>query len=117
MKYTHIILTSGLLLTACSRHDANDATFSKQILGTWQQASAPSGSDSSMTFASDGTFSVPSPDPNHPKPYIGAWQISGGVLSITYREPVATNEQFKIVHLDDHQMISEQNGVTIHLTR
>jgi hypothetical protein len=110
-------MTAGLLLTACSRHDANDATFSKQILGTWQQASAPPGVDSTMTFASDGTFSVPSPDPSHPNPYVGGWQISAGVLSITYREPVATNEQFKIVRLDDHQMISEQNGVTISLKR
>jgi len=113
MKYTHIIMTAGLLLTACSRHDANDATFSKQILGTWKQ-DAP---DSTMTFASDGSFSIPSQDPSHPKPYAGTWQISGGVLLIAHTDPVGTNEQSKIVSLDNHQMISEQNGVTIHLTR
>jgi hypothetical protein len=107
MKYKHIIMTAGLLLTACSRHNANDATFSKQILGTWQQASAPPGVDSTMTFASDGTFSIPSDDPSHPKPYAGTWQISGGVLLIAHTDPVGTNEQSKIVRLDDHQMISE----------
>jgi hypothetical protein len=113
MKYAHILMTVGLLLTACSRHAANDAAFSKQILGTWRQ-DAP---ESTITFASDGTCSVPSRDPSHPKPYVGAWQISGGVLSVKYREPVASNKQFKILGLDDHQISVEEDGVTVNFKR
>jgi hypothetical protein len=87
--------------------------FRKQILGTWKQSAL----GSTMTFTSDGSFSVPSQNPSHPQPYAGTWQISGGVLILTPTNPAGRIEHSKIVRLDDHQMFSDDNGVTLNLKR
>ena len=117
MKQKLTILVLGLLLSGCSQHDANDTKYRTQILGTWHQASAPRGVDSTMTFASDGTFSSPSQEASHPKPYTGTWQISDGVLTLSHTDPAGTNEYFTITQLDEHQMISAEGGVTFSLSR
>ena len=111
------MLTASLLLVGCSRHDTNDAKYRIQIVGTWHQALAPRGADSTMTFASDGTFSIPSQEATRAKPYVGTWQIRDGVLTLSHTDPAGTNESLAITKLDEHQMISAAGRVTFSLSR
>ena len=116
MKIIFTILTLSLLLTACSRQDAN---FSKQIVGTWQ-----ANGDVEM-FNADGSFLVTTSNSDHTNDYAGTWQIKSGVMTVTPTnvsgpEPevqVGDTMLFKIIRIDAHHLSYEINGQTISCNR
>ena len=114
MKHTPIILALSLLLTACSRHDAE---FTKQIPGVWRQEvhpKLPGSYTNTLTIVPDGTFAYSRFTTKADTTFTnaGTWLIRGGriVLTATTRSgthPLSLGELFKaeIVYLDDHTWV------------
>jgi hypothetical protein len=109
MKHTTIILALSLLLTACSRHDAE---FTKQIPGVWRQELRSY--TNTLTVTSDGSFAFSRILTNSDFDFTntGTWLIRGGriVMSATNQSgahPLPLGDFFKaeIVHLDDHAWV------------
>jgi len=118
MRFTLSILALSLLLTACSRRDAK---LDRQVAGVWNREST----SNTMTYASDGSFSIIVRKPSHTNSYAGTWQIRDQVLIMTYtnapvvkgRSLVGGIERYSIIHADDHQLICNEDGQTVTLTR
>jgi hypothetical protein len=78
-----------------------------------------------MTYTPDGSFSIISRKPSHTNFFAGTWQIRDRVLIMTLtnapvvkgRSLVGGIERYSIVYADDHQLICNQDGQTISLTR
>jgi hypothetical protein len=110
MKHTTIILALSLLLTACSRHDAE---FTKQIPGTWKQEL--SSFTNTLTIVPDGSFSFSRTiltNNDFDFTNTGTWVIRGGRIVMTATNqigahPLPLGAFFKaeIVHLDDHTWV------------
>src|SRR5665213_1309389 len=109
MKYTTIILALSLLLTACSRHDAE---FIKQIPGTWKQELRSY--TNTLTIVPDGSFSFSRILTNSDFDFTntGTWLIRGGRIVMTATSqsgahPLPLGDFFKaeIVYLDDHAWV------------
>jgi heat shock protein HslJ len=118
MKYPLIILALSLLMTACSRQDS---TFNKKIVGGWRTVMGDT-----VTFNTDGSFRGTELNVNPPRTndYIGTWQISGGILTITPTSVSGRNPEvqvgytvhFKIMDLDAHHLyysIDEQTNMVL----
>jgi hypothetical protein len=78
MKHTTVILALSLLLTACSRHDAE---FTKQIPGTWKQELRSY--TNTLTIVSDGSFAFSRFTTNADTTFTntGTWLIrDGGIV-------------------------------------
>ena len=132
MKVAFTVLAMGLLLTACSRHDAKP---SQQITGSW--TSTRSGAE--LTISPDGSWLQRNMDPGHTNTFSGTlqivpghtytfsgtWQIVDGFFIMTTtnspnpNRPASAGDvvRFKIIHLDEHQFITEDSGRTVTFTR
>jgi hypothetical protein len=128
MKNTHIILALSLLLAGCSRHDAE---LTQKIPGNWKHGGTStrdaSTYSSSTIISPDGTFSYTRRWNDKPLVYTmaGTWKIKHGFMLMT-----ATNRsdesmggklgkisKWRIISLDDHQIVYEGIGVTNLLSR
>jgi len=117
MKNTTIILALSLLLTACSRHDAE---FTKQIPGVWRQELRSY--TNTLTVTSDGSFAFSRFTTNTDTTFTntGTWLIRDGHIVLTATNqigvhPLPLGEFFKaeIVHLDDHTWVFKMDtGMT-----
>ena len=128
MKNTPIILALSLLLTACSRHDAE---LTKQIPGSWKHdgtsARDTSTYSSSTIISPDGTFSYARHWNEKPLTYTmaGTWKIRDGFMLVTITNrsdqdmggKLGEISKWRIIHLDDHQIVYEVLGVTNILDR
>jgi hypothetical protein len=128
MKYTPIILILSLLLTACSRHDAE---LTQKIPGSWKHVGTSTRDDStyssSTTILPDGTFSYIRQRNERPLTYTmaGTWQIKHGFMLMTITNRSDQNmgaklgevSKCRIIRLDDHQLVYEVVGVTNILNR
>jgi hypothetical protein len=115
---TMLMLGASLLLSGCSRHDAD---LARRIQGAWNQRLRSY--TNNLTMVPDGTFAYSRIGTNSELTFTnaGTWRIKGGhiVLSATNRigeHPLPLGELFnaKIVRLDDRQFEFEmqegQNG-------
>jgi hypothetical protein len=128
MKYTPIILALSLLLTACSRHDAE---LTKRIPGNWKHEGTSTRDDStfssSTTISPDGTFSYTRQRNEKPFTYsmAGTWKIRDGFMLVTITNrsdqdmggKLGEISKWRIIRLDDHQIVYEVLGVTNILDR
>jgi hypothetical protein len=124
MKKT-IVIRAGLailiLASALSwQHFRNesDVNIHQKVCGSWRTTNAKS--SFTMIFAPDGTFWF------GPAPYNdgfrGTWQVSDGFVFMTTISHDAHGRQsrsisylrLKINHLDDHQLVCEQNRLDDH---
>jgi hypothetical protein len=118
----------SLLLTGCSR----DAKLTKEILGVWKQDGTNTGGTdtftSTMTFSRDGTFSYFRlwNERPHTNTFAGTWKIRVGVMFMTLTNKSGPNPnipawvkplQSRIMHLDEHQLVEEEDGKTNILSR
>ena len=112
MKYTFIILASSLLMMGCRRQDA---TFSKQIVGTWKS------DGDTQVFNSDGSFLVRTLSSDHTNGYTGTWQVRGGIMTITPTNTSGPDPEvqvgdivhFKIIRVDAHHLSYTVSGQTV----
>jgi hypothetical protein len=117
MRVTLIILGLSLLLTACSRSDAD---LRRQVVGTWTREET-----STMNIAPNGGYTLVAREPNRTNLFAGTWQIRNGVFILTLTNApaapggsrVGTVELYTIEFVDDHQLVCQQCGQTITLTR
>jgi major membrane immunogen (membrane-anchored lipoprotein) len=128
MKNTPIILALSLLLTACSRHDAE---FTKQVPGNWKHEGTSTRDTgtyaSTTTISPDGTFSYIRQWNERPLTYTmaGTWQIKDGFMLMTVTNRSDQNMGAKvgeiiksrIIRLDDRQFVYEVKGITNILSR
>jgi hypothetical protein len=114
---TAILVLLSLLLTGCDRRDAR---LRQQIVGTWTNEGS-----GMMVITSDGGFSSRWPSHYRTNAYEGIWRIKDGVLfsMVTnaspseLQSPAGDVEGFKIIRVDDHQLIYRFGGQTITLRR
>ncbi len=117
MRFTLGILALSLLLTACSQRDT---LLGQQIAGTWTREGA-----STVTITPGGGFYVISRKPDHTNFFAGTWQVRGGIFVMTMTNGPAFNgnalagtiDRYRIIHVDNHQFVCEEEGQTITLTR
>jgi hypothetical protein len=128
MKNTHIILALGLLLAGCSQRDAE---LTKNVQGSWKHegtsARDASTYSSSTTISPDGTFSYTRQRNEKPLTYsmAGTWKIRDGfmLMTITNRSDqdiggkLGEISKWRIIRLDEHQIVYEVLGVTNILDR
>jgi hypothetical protein len=117
MKYTPTILALSLLLTACSRHDAE---FTKQIPGTWKQELRTY--TNTLTIVPNGSFSFSRFTTNDQDTFTntGTWRIRGGGIVMTATKQIGAHPlplgdffKAKIIHLDDHLWVFKMDdGIT-----
>ena len=114
MKTTPTILALSLLLTACSRHDAE---FTKQIPGTWNNTMTIG--SNTLTIVPDGSFSYSrlAANQQHSWTNTGTWRITEGVVVMTAtnragKESWALGDflKLRIIHLDDQLWTYEMDG-------
>jgi hypothetical protein len=120
-----IIIGAGLviiiLVAALSwqrfRHPSDDK-LGRQVAGSWIREGP-----GTLTITPDGGFSSEFSMPDHTNIFTGTWQIADGVFLMTFTNasvPQARNlqtrnligrvERYKIVHVDDHKFMYEENG-------
>jgi hypothetical protein len=114
MKYAHLFLSLGLLLTACSRQDAK--LLGKQVAGSWTS----SNSHTTAIYDPDGSFLITTRSDTS-NSLAGTWQIKDRLLITTvtnapdmFRALVGEVMQYNITHLDGHQL--EFEDVKTHAT-
>ena len=111
MRFTFALLTLSLLLAGCGRH-LSDVEISHKAVGSW----IVSGSSGGMELRSDGYYC--SRQVTGALAYEGSWHIEDGfmVASITNTGGLALREtlthRYKIISIDDHQMIVRPEGHT-----
>jgi hypothetical protein len=113
MKYTFTLFAFGLLLVGCSRH-LSDADIIHKAVGSW---ALPHQSDK-MEVRSDGSWLIGTGT----NVAGGSWHVENGyIVSITTNmpgppRPFAPPVRFKVIRIDDHQMILLPEGQTNSLT-
>jgi hypothetical protein len=111
MRFTFALLTLSLLLTGCGKH-LSDAEISRKAVGSW----IISGSSGGMELRSGAYYC--SRQVTGALAYEGSWHIDDGfmVASVTNVFGLAPREilthRFKIISIDDHQMIVRPEGHT-----
>ena len=118
MKIAFPVLALGLVLTACSRHDAKPT---QQIVGSWTSASA----GTIMTISPDGSWLLRNMASGHTNTFAGTWQIKDGFFTMMMTNSPNPNRpssvgdvvRYKIVHVDEHQFIFQERGRIVTLTR
>ena len=116
MKYAHIILALSFVMMGCSRQDAK---FSKQIVGTWKSEG------DTQIFNSDGSFFFRTLSSGHTNDYAGAWQIGGGIMTVTTTNASGPNPEvqvgdivhFKIIAVDTHHLSYSVGGNSVSCNR
>jgi hypothetical protein len=122
MRFALTLLTLSLLLTGCSR----DSKLTKKIPGTWKrEGTSTQGTDtftSTMTISPNSTFSYFRlwNERQLTNTFAGTWQIRGGVMFMTLTNrsgpnphvPAGAIVKSRIIRLDDHQMVQEEDGIT-----
>jgi hypothetical protein len=112
MRFTLTILALSLLLTSCSQRDAR---FRQQIVGCWTRE----GGKLAWNFTSAGSwFFSDNMKPGQTNSLGGTWQIQNRVLTMTItNSPITSSNsqighivQYRIVHLDDHQFVYDEDG-------
>jgi hypothetical protein len=117
MRFALMIIAMGWLLSGCSRQDD---LLGQQIAGTWTREGT-----SSVTINPDGSFSVISRKVDHTNYFAGTWQVRGGifVMTTTNSGPFSGNslnsgmDRYRILHVDDHKFVCEEEGQTVTLSR
>jgi hypothetical protein len=103
----------GLLLAGCGKVPS-DAQVRKKALGDWSMPAARS----IMTIAPDGSFQ--SKFPGVDLTLQGAWRVEGGFFVFTVTNAVGSErhsdvgetQRFKIVSMNDHDLVLQVEGAT-----
>jgi len=112
MKIMPLLLTLGLLLTACSK-TTSDTVIRQKLIGTWKIDSQPI----TFTFSSDVRWS--SIDTAEHKNIEGTWQVESGYYILTVSNTTTAksySQRFKVVHISDHDFASRWSSDTNQLT-
>ncbi len=118
-----IVLGSYILFGA--HKELTDAKIRQKIVGVWIREDT--NSEGTTTIASDGVFLSTSrsvmANSNITKTWIyeGTWQVKGGVFILTItkasgfhqHEAVGSVDNFKIVSLNDEELVCQVNNQTI----
>jgi hypothetical protein len=112
MKCTPLFLTLCLFLVGCSRHDAQ---LQKSVTGTWTNDVF------TVSFVSDGTFTVMRSNPTHTNISQGSWLVKDGALvcTITHSSELSAGitDTIKIIRVGDSQLLIDDHGHTNVLIR
>lgn len=135
MRFFTLSLTACLLLVGCGpRSKSNlspaDAKLRGTLTGTWMRESNGA-TQGTIHLAADGTF-VAAWTNFHAKPlrawtYEGKWEVTNGAISCTLTKSGAVNttnseavgsvDLFRIIRLDDNNLVWENSGQINSLTR
>jgi hypothetical protein len=107
-----IIILVAALSWQHFRHSSDDK-LGKQVTGTWIREGP-----GTLTITPDGSFSSVFSMPDHTNIFTGTWQIADGVFLMTLtnasvpqaRKLIGGVERYKIVHMDDHKFMYDENG-------
>jgi hypothetical protein len=103
MRFKFALLTLSLLLTGCGRH-LSDAAISRKAPGNWTDTS---NAGASIGLRQDGSFCVTSAqgDPQ----FGGSWLVKDQFLVLNVTNIPHATIRFKIVSVNDHQMVIRPN--------
>ena len=110
------ILALSSILTACAKRDTK---LAREIRGTWSHGAH------AIAMTPDGSFSESFSSKSGTNIFDGTWQVSDGFLIFTVTNASGTHpgtaigseERYKIIRADAHQLVYEMNGQTITLNR
>lgn len=119
-------LLLSLFLTACGRQAkleelSGDAKLRQKIIGAWSHK------DGIIRFASDGSSSADFTNGPKVLAYRSTWELKDGYIvaritnvtlqNTTNAEPVGTVERSRIITVNDHSLVYDEDGQIISLSR
>ena len=124
MRFTLLFCFLGFALVGCSKHSPDVEMMSRKAIGSWSLGSPAD----TIAIRQDGSYSskrTPSrKGVDGELVYDGTWHIEGGFLVTTItnvsgpepHEPVGFVNRFRLIRIDDHEMVVQPDGQTKQVT-